>query len=91
MLREIGWEDESSQRRFRRYASEQINGRAPLDRVEDALERIGLRIWDVYPQIDYGEPFDRWCDVCGERVTTDETHVCPCCESATEELSCATC
>ena len=58
----------------------------PAATIEDALERYGVFVWEVFPDIyEDIEICDRYCRTCGEHVTTGPDHICPWCENNTRE------
>lgn len=57
----------------------------PRETVEDALDRYGVFIWEVFPDLPElaADMADRWCGWCAETVTVGDDLLCPWCETPT--------
>lgn len=94
LTQEIGWGiSESAERKLRRIRNGQTQGGLPtslLERqlVEDALNRAGVLIEDVYPELAEDVPLepDEFCIPCWD-WSTPINGVCPWCETTLEEAA----
>jgi hypothetical protein len=57
----------------------------PRKTIEEALDHVGVPMWEVYPDLDdHGDQHDAYCPACHEQVTVGPDGRCPWCETETD-------
>lgn len=86
LLRDLGWgDDEAGTGRIRRWRQSSA-ATAERDELEDALNRVGVQLWELYDDVDedIGDVTTAWCPTCHDPdVTVDSSGICPWCDTRT--------
>lgn len=69
----------------RLFAWREENGRVPVRMLEDVLDRAGVRLTDLYPELEPDIAGERFCPRCHDTVTVADDLRCPWCEAETEK------